>query len=261
MLCDSDCTPAACGDGTVNKTLGETCDPNGPHCIDCQIACGNDEVNEGEECDPPGEKCGTDCKLLCGNGILDPAEPCDPTVPGQAPDFCSKDCQVNGLLVFVTDLPHDGNLGGLAGADTVCQTASAKLKTEGATYVAWLSDWQTSAKSRMHGCGGLKYFLPNGTPVADDLESFYDKGPKSPINVTESMQIVSGYVWTATAENGEKSTPACYAWSSNTNDNTAFGVTGKTINGGEWTKAKLPPLICSESARLYCFQQAPANCE
>ena len=35
--CDSDCTPAECGDGTVNATAGEVCDP--PDGVTCNDAC------------------------------------------------------------------------------------------------------------------------------------------------------------------------------------------------------------------------------
>ncbi len=73
--CDADCTPAACGDGTLNATAGEACDDGGP-----------------------SQTCDVDCTLAeCGDGILNPAagEACEDgnTVPG---DGCDENCQVEG---------------------------------------------------------------------------------------------------------------------------------------------------------------------
>src|SRR5262245_58184667 len=60
----------ACGDGTVEPDLGETCDPPGSPCdsafcaFDCTCTavtpCGNGTVDPGESCDPPGFPCDSD---------------------------------------------------------------------------------------------------------------------------------------------------------------------------------------------------------
>ena len=74
--CDSDCTFAECGDGTVNPSAGEACDDG---------AANSDTV--------PGA-CPTDCALpRCGNGVIDPEEGCDDgnTIDG---DGCQGNCQL-----------------------------------------------------------------------------------------------------------------------------------------------------------------------
>jgi hypothetical protein len=55
--------------------------------------CGNQQVDEGEQCDPPdGVTCDEACQTIsssCGDGFIDQGETCDP------PDgvFCDDDCQ------------------------------------------------------------------------------------------------------------------------------------------------------------------------
>ncbi len=103
--CDVNCTPAICGDGTVNTFRGEQCDggPNGDASCDtdCTPAfCGDLTVNaaRGESCDD-GNAVNTDacvaCKAaVCGDGFVRPGvEQCDDnnTVNG---DGCSSTCQI-----------------------------------------------------------------------------------------------------------------------------------------------------------------------
>ena len=76
--CDTDCTLAMCGDGTLNVTSGEVCDGGGQTAAcdaDCTpAACGDGTVNTaaGETCDTAGESatCDVDCTaVLCGDGL------------------------------------------------------------------------------------------------------------------------------------------------------------------------------------------------
>ncbi|MCH8990766.1 MAG: IPTL-CTERM sorting domain-containing protein, partial [Acidobacteria bacterium] len=66
--CDTDCTVAECGDGTLNVTAGEECDDAGESAscdTDCTVAeCGDGTLNvtAGEECDGMDD---TDCPGAC----------------------------------------------------------------------------------------------------------------------------------------------------------------------------------------------------
>ena len=92
------CVTVACGDSTVDATIGEECDPpNGTTCdSNCLTipVCGNSVVEPRgmETCDPPnGTTCDSSCHnipVVCGNGIKQGAEECDPPVAGQ----CSATC-------------------------------------------------------------------------------------------------------------------------------------------------------------------------
>ncbi len=81
VTCDDDCTDATCGDGNVNTTAGELCDDMGESAAcddDCTAAlCGDGTTNAaaGEDCDDMGESatCDDDCSLaICGDGALNP---------------------------------------------------------------------------------------------------------------------------------------------------------------------------------------------
>jgi hypothetical protein len=90
-----------CGDGVLDGTLGEQCDP--PNLTDCTASCqnytgwcGNGIVDPslGEQCDPPNvTDCTASCQTYipwCGNGFVDPGEQCDP------PNItdCTASCQI-----------------------------------------------------------------------------------------------------------------------------------------------------------------------
>lgn len=129
--CSSDCFQERgfCGDGTVQRLLGEQCEPNVTdaavplQCVACRyvsFTCGNGQLEIGEECDDaagnsdaPGARCRRDCSVgRCGDGILDTvrAEECDDgnRVGG---DGCSEACVVeraaplSPLAAQVFDLP------------------------------------------------------------------------------------------------------------------------------------------------------------
>src|SRR5262249_43466899 len=88
--CSSGCrveTGLLCGDGLVNTTCGEECDPPVPGRCDttCQRipACGDGILDPGEQCDDgdlngtPGH-CDTNCTpAVCGNGNVGAGEECD----------------------------------------------------------------------------------------------------------------------------------------------------------------------------------------
>ena len=100
MACDSDCTPALCGDNLLNVKAGESCDTGGfsKTCDnDCTPpVCGDKLVNPlaGETCDEGSEtaSCDDDCTaVVCGDGALNEVagELCD--TEGDS-NICDGDC-------------------------------------------------------------------------------------------------------------------------------------------------------------------------
>jgi cysteine-rich repeat protein len=76
--CDTDCSPALCGDGVVNATAGEICDDGNTvstdACVACRSArCGDGQVRAGvEQCDDGNvvntDACRNDCTVNGGMG-------------------------------------------------------------------------------------------------------------------------------------------------------------------------------------------------
>ncbi|HEU5179235.1 MAG TPA: DUF4215 domain-containing protein [Candidatus Polarisedimenticolia bacterium] len=99
--CRNSCTLPSCGDGIVGNSPGETCDPpgapagnNGNNCRDNCTVCGDNHVDDGEQCDDGNgvdtDGCRNNCTLpSCGDGLINNSgcgETCDTnTFPGTAP--------------------------------------------------------------------------------------------------------------------------------------------------------------------------------
>ncbi|MBI2020275.1 prepilin-type N-terminal cleavage/methylation domain-containing protein [Candidatus Daviesbacteria bacterium] len=164
----------------------------------------------------------------------------------------------NPKRVFVTSTTSNGNLGGLAGADTTCNTR-ASSEGLGGTWVAWLSTTTVAASSRVNQTGA-PYELVNGTDIADDwtdLTTLHDGTNylKAAININESGTTVTANVWTnTTVTGGIPATSAdCSGWTSPDSAVTGKGGT-TTSTTATWTAAGSTP-TCNNSYRLYCFEQ------
>jgi len=240
LACDIDCTAAMCGDGHHNSAAGESCDD------------GN-MVNDDE--------CRNDC-TTCGNGIPQPGEECD---DGNAidDDACSNDC-VKPRLVFVTTAKFDGNLGGLAGADTKCgmagMTADPNLPVN--AWRAWLSDDNGSPSTRFDTTFTGWYRLVDGTPIAKGWSDLIDGSLLAAINLTEkaAVPVEPLSVWSNTSPAGTQiDAEHCNNWMSSMFD--PDGRVGDTTaaNAG-WTNlndADNNPAPCFGALHLFCFQNTP----
>jgi hypothetical protein len=167
------------------------------------------------------------------------------------------------LRVFVTAHQFSAALGGLAGADTLCQTAATNAGLKG-TFVAWLSDDQTSAKSRI--CDTTASFvLVDGTPVAIGVAGLTSNQLLHAIDVTEmgvaapTMPTACGdtqlAVWTGTEYTGAGQPGYnCQNWTSSSSS--ADGVVGfAQATNGSWTYGCSGTTICNLTASLYCIEQ------
>jgi cysteine-rich repeat protein len=116
VTCDENCR-FTCGNGTVDTSVGETCDTgitsgtgscpttcdDGNACTTdvlsgsaCTAMCINTPITatvNGDGCCPSGANANTDtdCAAMCGNGVVEPGEVCDTGIasgPGSCPTSC-----------------------------------------------------------------------------------------------------------------------------------------------------------------------------
>jgi len=161
--------------------------------------------------------------------------------------------------VFITKSPYRGDLGGLEGADALCQKEADAAGLAG-LFRAWLSDLSTSPASRFTR-SPRAYRLVKDHTVAADWSELTDGAIGHAINRTAAGALTKARpVWTNTSPDGtpvnKKADPredACGGWSSQ--ERGTFGVTGSSLDTGSgWTDAGLA-LSCNVPAALYCFQQ------
>ncbi len=151
---------------------------------------------------------------------------------------------------FVTSTTHTGNLGGLTGADAICQARASAASLPG-TYRAWLSSDTTSVASRLGTASG--WIRPDGKPFALSQSDLYQGREIYPLRLSETgVDLGSQSVWSASTANGMiNDVGTCTNWTS-----AAAALTsqaGRTSALGDvWTNV-YTVLTCSSQARLACF--------
>jgi len=180
-----------------------------------------------------------------------------PTSPTASETSTERACACESRIAFVTSTEYDGNLGGLAGADSKCQ-ASADAAGLLGTYKAWSSD-TTTGPATTFAQSSHPYVLTDGTVIARDWADLTDGTLLAPIFVDEAGNSpTTTATWTNTAPDGTPNNPtgdptqdSCTQWQS-TVGNARVGNVGAL--GSNWTDIGL--LQCSINlGRLFCFQQ------
>jgi hypothetical protein len=172
------------------------------------------------------------------------------------------------LTVFVTSAVYTGKLGGLAGADAKCMALAAGAGLLG-TFVAWLSDHQTSAATRLSPAD-LPYRLVDGTLVASGpielvsgtLRHAIDKTESngSPPFGTNDCGFGPRTVWTETNGTGggpcnANAAQACLDWTSDAPSPTAYGSLGDSTEASAAWSCGCGSGTCDKTAALYCFER------
>lgn len=170
---------------------------------------------------------------------------------------CKKLIDCGPCRVFLSSTTQNGNLGGLAGADALCQNLAASASLPG-TYRAWLSDDTQSPATRFSQSSG-PYNLPNGVAIASSWADLTDGALAAPITVAENGVTFDdpGFrTWTNTRANGTGGgvlDENCTGWT--TGANGANGDEGQvTATSDNWTD--FASGTCNNLFHLYCFQQS-----
>lgn len=153
-------------------------------------------------------------------------------------------------IAFVTSTTHNGNLGGLTGADNICKARAAAAGLAG-TYRAWLSTSTTNAVTRLGSARG--WVRVDGKPLVDTIADLTTGKLIHPLRIDETgTDVGHARVTTGTNPDGKVSTTSdlCGNWTSSaTGGYTRQGATDGL--GGLFTS--IGGQTCGSAARLYCF--------
>ena len=160
--------------------------------------------------------------------------------------------------VFVTRTAYTGNLGGLAGADKICQAEAEKAGLDG-VWKALLSNSTVDARDRI---ADAQYITNNGGPywgwtwcgkvIARSKEDLFDGTLEHPFNMDPFGKELGSMVWTGTLPNGKAAT-TCNDWT--TDDGSQHGnAGGSAYTDTEWLDYFTNPNPCNSKYHLYCFE-------
>ncbi len=160
-------------------------------------------------------------------------------------------------IIFVTQNGTTGNIGGLAGADAMCQTSAVAAGLPG-TYVAWLASATGNAATRLGSAQG--WIRPDGLPFANTLGT---SGGKTglvngqvyfPPNIDEYGTVHNVTVWAAAQTGLDAATGSspsdCAGWTSSAS---TIGLYGTSSDGSRDWAPTFYGQGCSTSASIYCM--------
>jgi hypothetical protein len=174
---------------------------------------------------------------------------------------CNGCCRVDGSCgacrVFTSSSQHNGNLGGLSGADAICQNLAAAANLPG-SYMAWLSTFDDVSiiitPSTRFRRSQQPYQRVDGVVVANDWADLTDGNLANPIDKTEQNQTRVQQVWTNTLADGiTVSADDCFDW---TSDSLGFGRFGRSNATNLFWTTDVNEFCDNAAQGLYCFQQS-----
>jgi len=161
---------------------------------------------------------------------------------------------------FLTNARFNGNLGGLAGADSKCDTEAAVGLAKGTltalgggtSWKAILSAPGSSAKDRLRICGEV--YDNDGNLVASDADDLWDGSIANAIDTDPNGEAIAARVWTGSQPTAGVAAWTCSSWTVAN----GFGVTGqnwstKSFWLGSVRPSELGP--CKRGYYLYCLEQ------
>lgn len=259
------CDTAEACDGVSVECPPDTLVAAGATCRAAESACDVEELCDGSTADCPGD-------VVLGPGTTCNGYACDGT-SNLCPTTCATDAAcaggwacvqgqcTPGQRVFITSGTHDGNLGGLAGGDALCQSA-ADAAGLGGTWRMWLGD-ATGSPSTRFTQPSAPYYRVDGVMVASSWADLIDGTLLAPIEVSELGAAVAGNVpftgtnpdGTAVVGNGPQQDD-CDAWLSASSAH--HGWTGVSFGTDvTWTLGSNSGSArqCNVLHRFYCFEQ------
>jgi len=171
--------------------------------------------------------------------------------------FSNKDSEIAGSSatgnIFITSLTYNGDLNGLAGADSQCQTlADSSAWLEAGTYKAILSSHpSTNAADRITHSGDIIDVYDN--IVASSYSDLITNGPDMAVEFDENRDSHAGdYVWTGSDEYGQLDLD-CNSWQSY--GSSPFGSRGESVGFSTNWIFESSVKACGSLYHLYCLRE------
>lgn len=241
VVIDPDATLCAIGGVDCACTLGGGCDPGlvceSDKCVDPNGTSTGPAVTTGDESGPSSSSPSTTVASTSDSGPESSESGPQPSMPNFA---------------FVTSTTYTaGALGGLEGADTICQD-HADAAGLGGMYRAWISLPGEDARDRLGDASG--WVRPDGKPLAIDRQQILDGRFFHPPAIDENGTFTTGSVWTGTIPDGTASSVDefgfCGGWTAD--EATGFVLVGDLgASPGWWTAFATQP--CTGQGHLVCF--------
>lgn len=160
---------------------------------------------------------------------------------------------------FVTSQTFTGNLGGVEGANAICNAAASKGNLFG-TYKAWLSSNTSTPAGSMNKYNSFyRTPLSANSLIATSWTTLANGALSSALDDDEfGNSVASSFVWTGTTtagakESGADSAVTCRDWTSSSGSDTgSVGSSGVTTSS--WTDSGNNS-ACNIARRLFCIQQ------
>ena len=194
------------------------------------------------------------CILYNSIGNLSLPSYCNDMCDGESHPWCSK-------IIFVTQPDYTANLGGVEGADAICQDLADTAGLTG-TFLAWIADTteaSSPAQRFVHNEG--PYILVDGTVIANSWTDLTDGQLSSPIDLDSLGNLAEGLpeVWTNVTWEGQTADQryraVCKDWTEELphgprSTRAVFGNRNETDT--KWTQLWYRP--CFLKLSLYCVQ-------
>lgn len=164
-------------------------------------------------------------------------------------------------IVFVTSTEHDGNFGGLSGADAICNARATEAGLPDAgNYLAWLTDAALSPADRFVRSFVDPYVLPDGTMIAFHYGTFASAEHEAPFLQNELGEAIPGdqLIWTGTFSDGvgnADDSGTCLSWTDSGSSDPAIVGAAWSLIKGTWSAFSATLFDCDIKLRIYCVQQ------
>jgi len=165
---------------------------------------------------------------------------------------------VSGLTVFITSTTHNGNFGGLSGADDFCATRATAAGLSG-TFRAWLSADVVGVTPAVNAVDRIvdgKYVRTDGQTIASGLTELLSGTLQNPIDGDESENQVSAEynVWTGSWADGTVcETDNCDGWITDLSGQDSIVGSSNQTTDNKWNFTD-SSYNCDEVLHIYCFQ-------